>query len=176
MRLLGLLSVFALIFVLIGGIFVYLSPIVPTTRTSAYPAIITKHWHDTATISHFPHPLPEGTKVDKLHYRRKFLQGSTRLEVRMKTTNEHINQERIRYTEGNLNVWAGNTVPAYQFLYRNFRTINHTVTATGTNTISLLPKGFQVIQIERHHGNRGVESAIAVNEELSEIIYWTEEW
>ncbi len=154
----------------------YFSPIVPTTRTSAYPSIITKHWHDTAAISHFPYPLPEGAKLDGLYYRRKLLQGSTRLEVRMKTTNEHIEHERIRYSEGNPDVWNGDEVPPHQFLWRNFHTIDHTVTATGTNTISLLPEGFQVIQIQRQHGNHGVESAIAINEELSEIIYWTEQW
>ena len=154
----------------------YLSPIVPTTRTSAYRAIITERWYDAATISHFPHPLPEGTKLDALYYRRKLLQGSNRLEVRMTTTKEHIEHERNQYAEGNPDVWNGDKVPVHQFLWRRFHTIDHTVTVSGTNTIGLLPEGYQVIQVQRQHGNRGVESAIAISDELSEIIYWTEVW
>jgi hypothetical protein len=149
----------------------------PVIRLSAYQHILAKRWGGRSVIQHFPKQIPYNSTLLQLYYRPGFLQGGSHFEVRLKTTQQFIGQEYLRFASGNTNIWNGSRVQADQFLYVNFHTIDFVRSINFENgTISLLPAEYDVVLLNSEHGNHGCKSVVALNSNKSEIIYWAEKW
>lgn len=157
-----------------------------TTDARQYPAILSKLGYPTPTqlsvpsLAHLPAAIPSTATNVRFYYRPHFLQGGTQLQLRMVLPPAEVAAALQSAKSAAREIQTGGS---------DFDAINHnkgllrsaSFRDAANTTFAPLPEDFQVFILDAKDQspptwNHGYSYGIAINDKLSEVIYWVEDW
>ena len=133
----------------------------PVHDVRKYEEILNKWKHSSPEIvNHFPASIPLDAKEVDFYYRPGFLQSSSEIQLRFKSTPEQITEYYERFSKIKTKSYHG-------------RTLVHFEPHKQDGHIIELGEDFETLQFdEPEHGER--EHGVIISKEKNEIIFWAE--
>lgn len=152
-----------------------------TTDLRRYPAILRDlAYPDGPVLAHLPATVPSSATSVRFYYQPPFLQGGTRLQLRMVLPADEVSAALQAAKPAAKEVQNGGS--DFDALNDHKGLLPSALFRDATNTtFASLPEDFHVFILDakttsQPTWNHGYSYGIAINEQLSEVIYWLEDW
>ena len=145
----------------------------PVTDVARY-AEVRSRYEESAFVSHFPETIPPEASNVRFYYFPGFLQGGMQLQLRLQLPLQQWRDRRAQYA----------AAASYRFVDGEHRSLENDIpiAAFSTSDEALdFPDTYEILVLDaRSQGepewNHGYSYGVALNAEMSEIVYWADDW
>jgi len=158
---------------------VFTTGMTPITDISQYNEIL-EQMGDSELTRHFPLSIPESAEVVKFEYIPKFLQGGEHFQLRMKLPQSGISDLQEEYRSKAKFTFIGGQTNDHQNMPGGVPT---TFFYTNDTKNDSFPDDYEILVLNAEPKatsdpiwNHGFSYGVAISQEKSEIVYWSEYW
>jgi hypothetical protein len=158
---------------------VFITGMTPITDISRYNEIL-EQMGDSDLTRHFPMSIPESAEAVKFEYIPKILQGGEHFQLRMRLPHSEINNLQEEYSSQAKFKFIGGNTNDHENSPGGVPTTFFYTSGTGDQSF---PDDYEIFVLNAEplatfdpKWNHGFSYGVAISQEKSEIVYWSEYW